>query len=42
MEYEVDTKEEKSSKARAIFKGFVALLLLIAFVYSSGIYQKKS
>lgn len=40
MEYEVDTKEEKSSKARAIFKGFVALLLLIAFIYSSGIYQR--
>lgn len=40
MEYEVDTKEEKSSKARAVFKGLVALLLLIAFIYSSGIHQR--
>lgn len=40
MEYEVDIQEEKGSKVRAILKGLVALLLLVAFVYSSGIYQR--
>lgn len=43
MDYDVDTQEEKEEGRRVIFRvvqGILAVLLVIAFVYSSGLYQR--